>query len=173
MEKLSWKALSGFPEATCKSVKQSHSRITDFPCLCTTSLIPQIVFIMSDFQKMRSFLKQFADKTVSKNWIILKDSKLFLKLNTGHIPWILEAVLITLRVLSHFSHVRLLTMDCSPQGSSVPEILQARILEWVVIFFSRGNLPDPGIKPASLMSPALAGRFFTMSTTRQHAMLSP
>ena len=26
-----------------------------------------------------------------------------------------------------------------------------------------GDLPDPGIKPASLMSPALAGRFFTTS----------
>ena len=28
-------------------------------------------------------------------------------------------------------------------------------------FPSPGNLPDPGIKPASLVSPALAGRFFT------------
>ena len=28
-----------------------------------------------------------------------------------------------------------------------------------------GNLPDPGIKPISLMSPALAGGFFTTSTT--------
>ena len=28
-----------------------------------------------------------------------------------------------------------------------------------------GNLPDPGIKPASLLSPALGGRFFT---TRCH-----
>ena len=27
-----------------------------------------------------------------------------------------------------------------------------------------GDLPDPGIKPASLRSPALAGRFFTTST---------
>ena len=27
------------------------------------------------------------------------------------------------------------------------------------------DLPNPGIKPASLMSPALAGRFFTTSTT--------
>ena len=26
-----------------------------------------------------------------------------------------------------------------------------------------GNLPSPGIEPASLMSPALAGRFFTTS----------
>ena len=28
-----------------------------------------------------------------------------------------------------------------------------------------GHLPDPGIKPSSLMSPALAGRFFTPSAT--------
>ena len=28
-----------------------------------------------------------------------------------------------------------------------------------------GDLPDPGIEPASLESPALAGRFFTTSTT--------
>ena len=28
-----------------------------------------------------------------------------------------------------------------------------------------GNLPDSGIKPASLVSPALAGGFFTISTT--------
>ena len=28
-----------------------------------------------------------------------------------------------------------------------------------------GHLPNPGIKPASLMSPALAGGFFTISAT--------
>ena len=28
-------------------------------------------------------------------------------------------------------------------------------------FSSPGDLPDPGIEPASLASPALAGRFFT------------
>ena len=28
-----------------------------------------------------------------------------------------------------------------------------------------GNLPNPGVKPASLMSPALAGGFFTTSVT--------
>ena len=32
-------------------------------------------------------------------------------------------------------------MDCSPQGSSVHRILQARILEWVAILFSRGSNP--------------------------------
>ena len=31
------------------------------------------------------------------------------------------------------------TMDCSPPGSSVHGILQARILEWVAIPFSRGS----------------------------------
>ena len=30
-------------------------------------------------------------------------------------------------------------VDCSPLGSSVCGILQARILEWVAIFFSRGS----------------------------------
>ena len=30
-------------------------------------------------------------------------------------------------------------MDCSPPGSSVHGILQARILEWIVIPFSRGS----------------------------------
>ena len=55
-------------------------------------------------------------------------------------------------------------MDCSPPHSSVHGILPARILEWVVISSSR-NLPDPGLKPISLGSPALAGRFFTTSIT--------
>ena len=32
-------------------------------------------------------------------------------------------------------------------------------------FLLQGGLPDPGIEPMSLMSPALAGRFFTTSTT--------
>ena len=45
----------------------------------------------------------------------------------------------------------------SPPGSSCHGIFQARIVEWVAIF-SSGDLPDPEIKLASLMSPALAGR---------------
>ena len=39
-------------------------------------------------------------------------------------------------------------MDCSPPGSSVHRILQARILEWVA-FPSPGDLPDAGIEPGS------------------------
>ena len=44
--------------------------------------------------------------------------------------------------------------------------LQARILEWVAILFSR-DLPHPGIELTFLMSPALAGRFFATSTTSE------
>ena len=54
--------------------------------------------------------------------------------------------------------------DHSLPGCSVHEILHARILEWVTMSSSR-DLPDPRIEPVSLMSPALAGRFFTTRTT--------
>ena len=48
--------------------------------------------------------------------------------------------------------------DCSPPASSVHGILQARILEWVAISFSR-NLPDPGITRVS----CTVDRFFRLS----------
>ena len=35
-------------------------------------------------------------------------------------------------------------MDCSPLGSSVHGVSQARILEWVAIFSSRGSSPTQG-----------------------------
>ena len=41
------------------------------------------------------------------------------------------------------------SMDCSPPGSSVHGILQARILEWVAISFSRGSSP-PRVKSLRL-----------------------
>ena len=48
-------------------------------------------------------------------------------------------------------------MDCSPPGSSVHRIFLARILEWVIIPFSRGSF-HPGIKPKS---PVFTGGFLT------------
>ena len=53
-------------------------------------------------------------------------------------------------------------VDCSPPGSSVHGILQERILEWVAVP-PPGDLSDPGIEPASLVSLALAEVFFTAS----------
>ena len=49
-------------------------------------------------------------------------------------------------------------VDCSPPGSSVHGILQARILEWVAISFSRGfSLPRDGTRVS-----CIAGRRFTL-----------
>ena len=55
-------------------------------------------------------------------------------------------------------------VDCSLPASSVHGILQTRILEWVAMPSSRGS-SQPGIEPASLLSTALAGEFFTTSAT--------
>ena len=42
------------------------------------------------------------------------------------------------------------SMDCSPPDSSFREILQARILWWVVIPFSRGYFQTQGLNPGPL-----------------------
>ena len=69
-------------------------------------------------------------------------------------------------MLSHFSHIQLFVIPwtVAHQAPLSMGILQARILEWVAIPSSR-DLPNPGFKPVSLMSPALAGEFFTTSAT--------
>ena len=41
-------------------------------------------------------------------------------------------------------------VGCSPPGSSVQGILQARILEWIAISFSRGVFPIQGLNPRLL-----------------------
>ena len=66
----------------------------------------------------------------------------------------------------HFSPVPLCDpLDCGPSGSSAHGILQARILDSVAIPLP-GDLPDPGLQPAALTSPALAGGFFPTSATQ-------
>ena len=54
--------------------------------------------------------------------------------------------------------------DCGLPGSFVHGILQARILEWIAVSYSR-DLPDAGMEHVSLPSPALAGGFFTTGAT--------
>ena len=54
-------------------------------------------------------------------------------------------------------------MDCSPPGSPVHGILQARIQEWVAISFSKGfSWPRDQTQVS-----CIAGRFFTLWTTRK------
>ena len=61
-------------------------------------------------------------------------------------------------------------MDYSSPASSVHGILQARILEWIACL-PPGDLPDPGIEPTSLMSPALAGGFFLLLSRQASKIL--
>ena len=54
-------------------------------------------------------------------------------------------------------------MDCKPPGSSVLGILQARMLEWVAISFSKRS-SQPGIEPRSS---CIVGGFFTIWATKE------
>ena len=59
-------------------------------------------------------------------------------------------------------------MDCSPPGSSVYGIFQARILEWVAISFSRGS---SWLRDWTHVS-CIAGRCFTLWATREALQFS-
>ena len=78
------------------------------------------------------------------------------------IPWNNEEDIINcLTKWKSFGHVRLCNlMDCSPPGSSVHGISQARLPEWVAISFSRG----PSQSRDRTQVSCIAGRFFTIST---------
>ena len=54
-------------------------------------------------------------------------------------------------------------LDCSPWGSSIHGILQARILEWVAISFSRGSSQPRDQTQVS----HIAGRRFNLWATRE------
>ena len=62
-------------------------------------------------------------------------------------------------------------MDRTPLGSSVHEILQAKILEWVAMLPSRGSSRSRDL-PISLTSPAWAGGYFKASATWEALYLS-
>ena len=63
-------------------------------------------------------------------------------------------------------------MDYSPPGSSVHEILQEEYWSGLPCPFP-GDLPEPGIEPMYLTSPALAGGFFTTSATWEILKVAP
>ena len=72
----------------------------------------------------------------------------------------------SLCLLSCFSCVQLFVTlwNLAHQGPLYMGILQARILEWVVMTSSR-EPPNPEIQSTSFACPALTGGFFTTSTT--------
>ena len=70
----------------------------------------------------------------------------------------LKSVLVTQSCLTLYN-----PMDCSPPGSPVHGILQARILEWVAISFSRGSYRPRDQTQVS----CTAGGFFIVWATRE------
>ena len=60
-------------------------------------------------------------------------------------------------------------VDCSPPGSSVHGVLQARILEWVAISFSRGSSRPRDRTQVS----HIAGRRFNLWASREITFNSP
>ena len=77
-----------------------------------------------------------------------------LRLSTYFLPWQTQErkkVALSCLTLCH-------PMNCTPPGSSVHGILQARILEWVAIPFSRGSSWP---RDWTLVS-SITGRFFTV-----------
>ena len=69
-------------------------------------------------------------------------------------------------VLSRFSRVQLFATPWTVACQAPLSMRFPRQEYWSRLpFLSPGDLPDPGIEPVSLMSPALAGGFSTTSTT--------
>ena len=83
---------------------------------------------------------------------------------TTHVPPVKACFIFNSHACVHAKSLQLCPtvcdlMDCSPPGSSVHGILQARLP-----YPSPGDLPDPGIEP---VSPALAGGFYTTEPQRR------
>ena len=69
-------------------------------------------------------------------------------------------------ILSHFSHVWLFATLWTVTCQASLSMGFSRQEYWIGLLFPfPGDLPNPGIEPMSLMSPALAGEFFTTLTT--------
>ena len=87
--------------------------------------------------------------TVSKCWTCYLGSQVPVMAE----EWQLLKVKISCSVMSDCN-----PMDCSPPGSSVHGILQARIVEWIAISFSRGSSQPKD----RTHIPCIAGEFFTI-----------
>ena len=99
---------------------------------------------------MSSFLQDFCFSRISRNKVSMR-----IYLSQWFSKW---------KCYSAQSYLTLCDpTDCSPPGSSVHGILQARIQERVAIPFSRGSSPPRDQTQVS----CIAGRFFTIRATRE------
>ena len=76
----------------------------------------------------------------------------------GHLLWYLSSLNVHVCLVTQSCPTLCDPTDCSPLGSPVHGILQARILEWVAIPFCRGS-SQPRVR---IQVSSTAGRFFTV-----------
>ena len=114
---------------------------------------------MKEPGELQSMGSQESDMTaVTKQSFVLSEGER--QTEEGLLPWVSLASRYERRKkVKSLSCVQLCDpVDCSPPGSSVHGILQARILEWVAISFSRGSFQP---RDQSRVS-RTAGRLFTV-----------
>ena len=71
-------------------------------------------------------------------------------------------------MLNCFNHARLFATLCTLAHQAPLSMGFSRQEYWSALPFSApGDLPNPVIAPMSLMSPTMAGKFFTTSGTRE------
>ena len=99
---------------------------------------------------------------VAKSWTQLSDIIFTINVASWKRYWffiiIIIIILIDVCLVTQSCLTLCEPMDCSPPGFSVHGILQARILEWVVIHFSKGSSQ---LRDQTQVS-RVAGRFFTI-----------
>ena len=102
-------------------------------------------------------IKIFLDLFSRETWESVKLSKIL------EVTWVLWTVVCPCVLVTRVCLTLWDPTACSPPGSSVHRILQARILEWVTIAFSRGSSPLSARTQVS----CIVGRFFTVWITRE------
>ena len=115
-------------------------------------------------QIVQTSIKDGNNKKLKNNWYIS---------SITHWTWVKHNVLVDRMLQSYIRCMRTKPlqsyptlcnpMDCSPSGCSVHGILQARIPECVAMPLLQGICLTQELNTMTLMSPALAGNFFTTS----------
>ena len=91
---------------------------------------------------------------------------------TYHVSYQIRALPLLLLLLSRFSRVRLCATPLTVARQAPLSMGFSRQEYWSgLLCLPSGDLPDSGIELVSLRSPALAGGFFTTSTTWEASII--
>ena len=154
-----WVVFSGVRE-----VERKKLPVPPFSCVALPARGPQGLF-QTETNKQRTSGKKSCSVTLllcPPQYIRENRSQEWIWQPTGQ-GWIQDLFMLGATSLQSCP-ILLDRMDCSPPGSSV--LVWSRQEYWSSLQSPPSrDLPNPGVKPTSLLSPASAGRFFTTSTT--------